>query len=238
MTATLRTVPFLEPETPHMLPRGRLKRFEGKSLRLEREGDTLVIDRRDMRVTYDAATARLIGTIRADRFSLDALLKIWAATCLPERNRFFLHGAGLRVGGAGVLFLGHSGSGKSTLARLTPGDGVYSNEWACLVCDQEPKLVGSPFWGWDTPLPLSHDTPPETLRAIAVLSPADHTALEWLTPAQGLTAVIDHVPLFGLLEDVAAHTFERMCDLVESVPVGKLSLRKGDLPWDLLLEGS
>jgi hypothetical protein len=49
--------------------------------------------------------------------------QIWLARVLAERKGFFLHAAGMKIHGQGLLFAGHSEAGKSTTVSLLQDEG-------------------------------------------------------------------------------------------------------------------
>lgn len=49
--------------------------------------------------------------------------QIWLARLLAERHGFFLHTAGMKINGQGLLFAGHSEAGKSTTVTLLQEEG-------------------------------------------------------------------------------------------------------------------
>ncbi len=59
----------------------------------------------------------------AQSLSLFPTDQIWLARALAGHGAFFLHAAGMKVAGHGVLFAGHSGAGKSTMVTVMRGAG-------------------------------------------------------------------------------------------------------------------
>jgi hypothetical protein len=49
--------------------------------------------------------------------------QIWLARVLAKRQGFFLHAAGMKINGQGLLFAGHSEAGKSTTVTLLKDEG-------------------------------------------------------------------------------------------------------------------
>ena len=199
-------------------------------LKFTEQEHLIVAEREDLLVNFDRKTHTVTGSLVPSRYGLESVLKILAATTFDEFRRLFLHSVGVRVGDFSYLFLGHSEVGKTTISRLTPGDGIYSDEWNCIVLrNSQPYLVSSPFLGEG----ISPFKPvaPAPLRAIAILQQAQDTSFKKLSPSVGMMQILDHSPLFGRLDSVATSIFEIVGETTTRIPTGILSLRKGDLPW-------
>lgn len=111
-------------------------------------GSSIGILGRGMAASIDIRTGVGTAGLLADRFPLNALLRVLVAVSLLEEGGLLLHAAGLRAGHGAWVFPGRSGAGKSTLARGFPRADVLSDEVVAVrLRDGRVEACGTPFPG-------------------------------------------------------------------------------------------
>lgn len=157
-------------------------------------------------------------------YPLDVLLMMYV---LSARRGVILHGAGVSLGGAGVIFPGKSGAGKSTIVRClaSGGDGQALSDDRIIVRETAGAFCmhGTPWLG-TAGIGVNRSAP---LRALYFLSQAKINGIRRLEEKEALERLLPvvSVPWF---DAEAVPTVLALCgDLVARVPVYELQFFPG-----------
>ncbi|MBP8979833.1 MAG: hypothetical protein KBG09_01115 [Syntrophobacterales bacterium] len=176
--------------------------------------------------------------------TLAKLVFIYVCLIMAAKNRFLIHGAGIkkRRRREGYLFVGKSGAGKSTIAALSVGDVILSDDATLVEAGEDGFILhATPF----TQTNMHRSRPPrwhlqkERLRRIIFLHQALETRME---PREGHYACMEllthHVQCYGLLGPaLRTRAFDfcrRLCGLVPAVDL--YFLKEGGF-WELVTAG-
>jgi len=173
--------------------------------------------------------------------TLAKLVFIFVCMMMAGKNRFLIHGAGIkkRRGQGGYLFVGKSGAGKSTVAALSVGDVILSDDATLIEAEKDGFILhATPF----TQTNMHRSRPPrwhlrrERLRRIIFLHQAAETRME---PREGRYACMelltDHVHCYVLMAPAQRTRALDFCRrLFGLVPAADLYfLREGGF-WELV----
>ena len=144
-----------------------------------------------------------------------------------------IHGAGLRLGSEGSLFIGASGSGKTTLAGYASRDGVLSDDAPVITrAGGSFRIHASPFSQVDLfdPKARDHHRKEAPLARIVFLKQSNRLALERREKQSALAEIIrDHIHGFDCMDrDSKTGAFRFCCDLCASIPAFDLSFQRDD----------
>ncbi len=163
--------------------------------------------------------------------SLHKLLFCFMAAVLAEEDKLMVHGAGLRIGADGCLFLGVSGAGKSTVAGYAGAGGVLSDDAPIVTMDRGLfKIHASPFSQIDLfkEKPADHHRQETPLTRLVFLHQARHLDMKPRDKRNALAELLGiHVHGLDVFnEDLKRRAFHFCCGLCESVPAFDLFFQK------------
>lgn len=163
--------------------------------------------------------------------SLYKLLFCLMAVVLAEEGKLMVHGAGLRIGAKGHLFLGASGAGKSTVAGYAGLEGVLSDDAPIVTRDRGLfKIHASPFSQIDLfrEKPDDHHRLETPLTRLVFLHQARHLRLNPRDKKTALAELLqNHVHGMDIMnEDLKRQVFHYCCDLCEFIPAFDLFFQK------------
>lgn len=162
---------------------------------------------------------------------LETALRVSLQSQLPVSGGVSLHGAGLVVDGAGVVFFGPSGAGKSTLSASSPHP-VLSDEMVA-VRVAPATLYASGIWGTLGRRPL--EPKPVPLMALVQLAQGSRFLMEPLAPLHALRRLIG-VTLVPPLPVLWGQALEVLGRLVEEVPTYRMEWSPRQSPWPYIEE--
>jgi hypothetical protein len=180
--------------------------------------------------------ARLRGTLLtpADGMAchgpVENFLRIFTAYSTLARDGVFLHSAAVRMDGEAVLFVGASGAGKSTIARsaIATGLDVLSDDLNPVTSSVKACVVnGSPFLG-DIGSRSILTLP---LRAIYRLDKGRHDSVRALSPGEAVASLLACAPFVNHDPHRRDQIVDRLCALVNTVPVYSLTFRREATFW-------
>lgn len=156
--------------------------------------------------------------------SIDIRILInWLATF----GDIILHASGVAIDGSGYCFIGHSGAGKSTIASA-----LAERQQLTLLGEDQVVLrkLGQRFWIFGTPW---HEHPERCspmgapLRKIFYLDRNGSETLTELTPAGGVTRILQTAFVPYYLPDKLPLILNQLSELTETVPVFQFKHRLG-----------
>lgn len=191
------------------------------------------IERGDFRASLDPVVRR--GRIRQSEnpYSIDTVLRIVHTLALAAEGGLLLHAASAIVDGRANLFAGASGAGKTTLSRLAPpGARLLSDEISYVR--RTPggyDAHGTPFAG-ELARPGENVAAP--LAAIYLLDKGPVHRIEDVEPAAAARAILANVLFFAEDAALVRSVFTAALDLVEAVPVRRLTFAPEASVWEVI----
>ena len=216
-----------------IVPPQRVSEEEDLSVRLE--SGKWVMDRGDFRAVWDAATG--CGTIRqsANPYSIDAAFRIVHSLLLARQGGLLVHAASAVRNGRAFLFAGVSTAGKTTISRLAPPDATLLTDEISYVRrnadDSGYTAYGTPFAG-ELAEPGANVRAP--LGGVFLLAKGPENVIEPLEPAEAIRGVMESILFFAHDADLVSKVFDSALDLVDRVPVKRLTFYPDERVWDLI----
>lgn len=171
----------------------------------------------EARVSADRTVARIRQ--RADRYPVDAVVKVLLADFLLGRGGLLLHSAGVATATGAGVFVGDSGAGKSTLSSWSQKGGLtmLSDELVAVAkTGEEYVACGTP---WNTGHPKR-----APLRIIGALAWGEHR-LEPMNRAQLLRVLLPNALMPDPSAAGRARMFKAASALLQAVAPMRLTFR-------------
>jgi len=205
-----------------------------ENVRVYRDGHQWRIERGDFRAALDPIARR--GRIRQSEnpYSIDSVLRIVHTLALAREGGFLMHAASAVVDGRAFVFAGASGAGKTTISRLAPrGVRLLSDEISYLRrgVDSLYYAYGTPFAG---ELARSGENLRAPLAAVYLLEKGAANGVEPVDPAQAARAILANLLFFAEDAELVQSVFAAAMNLVEQVPVRRLTFLPDARVWDLV----
>ncbi len=155
--------------------------------------------------------------------SLLKLLFLFLAVVMVERDRLMVHGAGLRLGSEGTLFLGVSGAGKSTVAGYAARNDLLSDDAPMITRNGRSFAIhASPFSQVDLfdRKAADHHRREAPLTRLVFLRQADRLALEPRDKRSVVAELLrEHIHGIAVMGgELRGRAFAFCCDLCAAVP--------------------
>lgn len=202
-------------------------------LRVRREGASWVLDRGDFHATWDPSSRR--GRIRqsANPYSMDSVLRIVHTLEMAEAGGLLMHAGSVVRNGKAMLFAGVSGAGKTTITRLAPRDTTLLTDEISYVRKEAQGYFayGTPFAG---ELAKSGENVKAPLSAVYLLVQGPENRIDDVPQEQAAREVLKSVLFFAEDQALVQRVFHAACDLVERVPVKRLTFQRNARVWELL----
>jgi hypothetical protein len=167
----------------------------------------------------------------ANLYSIDAALRIFHTVVLAKRGGFLLHAASAIRDGKAFLFAGASGAGKTTIARLAPADVTLLTDEVSYVTTNANGYAayGTPFAG---ELAKSGENVSAPITALYLLAHGPANRIESVRPAESVRAVLANILFFAEDEELIYSIFRSACQLVERIPVYRLTFVPDFRVWE------
>jgi hypothetical protein len=202
-------------------------------LNVRREGAQWVLDRGDFHATWDPSSRR--GRIRqsANPYSMDSVLRIVHTLEMAEAGGLLMHAGSVVRNGKAMLFAGVSGAGKTTITRLAPPEATLLTDEISYVRKEADGYFayGTPFAG---ELAKSGENVKAPLSAVYLLVQGPENRIDDVPQEQAARDVLKSVLFFAEDQALVQRVFHAACDLVERVPVKRLTFQRSARVWELL----
>jgi hypothetical protein len=202
-------------------------------VRVHRSNGRWQLERGDFRAEWDPAARR--GRIRqsANPYSIDTVLRIVHTLVLAREGGFLLHAASAVRNGKAFVFAGVSGAGKTTLSRLAPADAdVLSDEISYVR-----KEAGG-YYAYGTPFAGELARVGENLRAplagVFLLAQGAQNRVTGMDKADAARGILANILFFAEDVELVQAVFLSALELVERVPVRRLTFRPDAAIWELI----
>jgi hypothetical protein len=185
-------------------------------------------------------TGELLGDFSssagADVYPLEILEIRFFANWLATFGDVILHASGVVVDGKGYAFIGPAGAGKSTLAASLLANHaalVLGEDTIILRCLEDRFWIYGTPWHLDPDMCSSHGAP---LEKLFFLDKAAPQGVERLTPADGITRILQTAFIPYYLPKALSAILDRLGLLAERVPFHSLSYPLGFDAWKLICQ--
>jgi hypothetical protein len=193
-----------------------------------------VLERGDFYAELDSALRR--GHIRqtASPYAIDAALRIVHSLLLAKEGGLLVHAASTLRNGRAFLFAGVSGAGKTTISRLAPPDATLLTDEISYIRRAGEGYVafGTPFSG---ELAQHGDNVQAPLAALYLLAQGPENRIDPVSHADAVRAVLKSVLFFAHDSELVGHVFDSVSDLVQTVPVQRLTFVPDSRVWELIV---
>jgi hypothetical protein len=191
------------------------------------------LERGDFRAEWEPALRT--GWIRqtANRYSIDAVLRIVHTLVLARQGGFLLHSASAIRNGKAFLFAGVSEAGKTTISRLAPPDATLLTDEISYVRKQDAGYVafGTPFTGELAKLGENVSAP---LAALYLLAKGKENRIDPIPPGEAARSLLANLLFFAEDEELVQSVFRSAFDFVSWVPVSRLTFVPDARVWELI----
>lgn len=203
-------------------------------VRVWREGDVWKLERGDFSAEWEPLLRR--GRVRqsANPYSIDSVLRILHTLILATRNGgLLLHAASVVRNGRAYCFAGVSGAGKTTITRLAPPDvTLLTDEISYIRRDAGAYYAyGTPFAG---ELAKSGENVKAPLAGVYLLDQGADNRIDDVSPSEATRALLRSVLFFAEDSELVQRVFQLACQLMEDVPVRRLTFAPDARVWELI----
>ncbi len=202
-------------------------------VRVYRERTLWRIERGDFRAEWNPASRR--GRIRqsANPYSIDTLLRIVHTLELAPQGGFLLHAASAVRNGRAFVFAGVSGAGKTTISRLAPRDTKVLTDEISYI-----RKESNGYYAYGTPFAGELARAGENLRAplttVYLLAQGQENRIDAAGKADALRAILRNILFFAEDAELVRTIFDAAANLVECVPVRRLTFLPDARVWELV----
>ncbi len=191
------------------------------------------LQRGDFRAEWDPASRQ--GRIRqsANPYSIDTVLRIVHTLVLAREGGFLIHAASAVRNGKAFIFTGVSGAGKTTLSRLAPPDAHVLTDEISYVRKEDGRYFayGTPFAG---ELARAGENLRAPLEAIYLLTQGPQNRIADVDKAEAARTLLRNLLFFAEDQELVQAVFLSALDLVEQVPVRRLTFLPEPGAWNLI----
>lgn len=198
------------------------------------DGNRWILERGDFHAELEPDLRH--GDIRlvATPYAIDAAFRIVHSLLLASEGGLLVHASSAIRNGKAFLFAGVSGAGKTTISRLAPPD-------ATLLTDEISYLrrEGDGYVAYGTPFAGELAKPGENVRAplaaLYLLKQGPENRIDEVSAADATRAVLECVLFFAHDTKLVGKVFDSVCELVQRVPVKRLTFLPDSRVWELMV---
>lgn len=192
-----------------------------------------LIERGDFRAEWWPATRHGKIIQSANPYSIDAVLRIVHSLLLAREGGLLVHAASAVRNGKAFLFAGISEAGKTTISRLAPPDvTLLTDEISYLRRNgQSYAAYGTPFAGELAKVGENIQAP---LAALYLLQKGPENSLESVQGNNAVRMLLENVLFFACDPELVSLVFDSACELVQHVPVYRLTFFPDARVWELI----
>jgi hypothetical protein len=192
-----------------------------------------LIERGDLRAQWWPATRRGKIIQSANPYSIDAALRIVHSLVLAREGGLLVHAASAVRNGKAFLFAGVSEAGKTTISRLAPPDvTLLTDEISYLRRNGHGYIAhGTPFAGELAKVGENIQAP---LEALYLLQKGSENRIEPVRTNDAARMLLENVLFFACDPELVSLVFDSACELVQHVPVYRLTFFPDAHVWELI----
>jgi hypothetical protein len=193
-----------------------------------------ILERGDFHAELDPELRRGHIRLAATPFAIDAALRVVHSLLLAKQGGLLVHAASAVRNGKAFLFAGVSGAGKTTISRLTPPDATLLTDEISYI-----RREGDGYVAYGTPFAGELAKPGENVRApldtLYLLTQGPKNRIEPVDTADAARAVLECVLFFAHDLNLVGKVFDSVCELVQRVPVQRLTFVPDSRVWELIV---
>lgn len=200
-----------------------------------------LIERGDFRAEWEPETRRGKIVQSANPYSIDSVLRIVHTLVLAREGGLLVHAASAVRNGKAFLFAGVSEAGKTTISRLAPGDvTLLTDEISYLRCDggRNGGRDGNGYAAYGTPfageLARAGENVKAPLAALYLLRKGTENTIEPVRASDAARMLLENVLFFACDPNLVGMVFDAACELVQHVPVYRLTFFPDARVWELI----
>jgi len=211
---------------------------EESDLAVRFESGRWIIERGDLYAEWEPTLRRGRILQSANPYSIDAALRIIHSLILAREGGLMVHAASAVRDGKAFLFAGVSGAGKTTISRLAPPDATlltdeisYLRVSGDLEGGHDYIAYGTPFAGELAKVGENIQAP---LAAMYLLQKGPGNSIEEVSASEGVRRLMENVLFFADDPELVNLVFESACELVQRVPVYRLTFFPDERVWEMI----
>jgi hypothetical protein len=193
-----------------------------------------LLQRGDFDAQWDSNAGR--GHIRQSRnpYAIDSVLRIVHTLILARQGGFLVHAASAIRGGRAFLFAGVSGAGKTTISRLAPRDATLLTDEVSYVRREGNayRACGTPFAGELARVGENVSAP---LHTLFLLEQGPENRIEPVSACEATRLLLRNILFFAEDSELVRLVFLSACELVERVPVRRLTFVPDQRVWEMIM---
>ena len=193
-----------------------------------------ILERGDFHAELD--TDLRSGHIRlaATPYAIDAAFRVLHSLLLAKQGGLLVHAASAVRNGKAFLFAGVSGAGKTTISRLAPPDATLLTDEISYI-----RREGDGYVAYGTPFAGELAKPGENVRAplaaLYLLTQGPENRIDSVSDVDAARAVMESVLFFAHDLNLVGKVFDSVCELVQRVPVQRLTFVPDHHVWELIV---
>jgi hypothetical protein len=197
------------------------------------EGSRWILERGDFHAELDPGLRRGKIQLVASPYGIDAAFRVVHSLLLARQGGLLVHASSAVRNGKAFLFAGVSGAGKTTISRLAPPDATLLTDEISYV-----RLEDDGYFAYGTPFAGELAKPGENVRAplaaIYLLSQGPENRIDAVGQADAVRSVMESVLFFAHDPELVARVFDSVFELVQRVPVQRLTFFPDGRVWELV----
>ena len=197
------------------------------------EGNRWILERGDFHAELDPGLRRGEIRLASSPYAIDAAFRVVHSLLLARQGGLLVHASSAVRNGKAFLFAGVSGAGKTTISRLAPPDATLLTDEISYI-----RLEGDGYFAYGTPFAGELAKPGENVRAplaaIYLLSQGPENRIDAVGEADAARSVLESVLFFAHDSELVARVFDSVCELVQRVPVQRLTFFPDGRVWELV----
>lgn len=197
------------------------------------EGNRWILERGDFHAELDPGLRRGDIRLAASPYAIDAAFRVVHSLLLAKQGGLLVHASSAVKNGKAFLFAGVSGAGKTTISRLAPPDATLLTDEISYI-----RREGDGYVAYGTPFAGELAKPGENIRAplaaLYLLKQGPENRIDAVGAADATRAVLECVLFFAHDTKLVGKVFDSVCDLVQRVPVERLTFLPDNRVWELI----
>ena len=198
------------------------------------EDNRWILERGDFHAELDPELRRGHIRLAATPYAIDAAFRVVHSLLLAKQGGLLIHAASAVRNGRAFLFAGVSGAGKTTISRLAPPDATLLTDEISYI-----RREGDGYVAYGTPFAGELAKPGENVRAplaaLYLLAQGPENRIEPVAAADAARAVLESVLFFAHDPRLVGKVFNSVCELVQRVPVKRLTFVPDSRVWELIV---
>ena len=198
------------------------------------EDNRWILERGDFHAELDPALRRGQIRLAPSPYAIDAAFRVVHSLLLAQQGGLLVHASSAVRNGKAFLFAGVSGAGKTTISRLASPDATLLTDEISYIRREADGYVayGTPFAG-ELAKPGENVRAP--LAALYLLAQGPENRIEPVGDADATRAVLESVLFFAHDPKLVGKVFDSVCELVQRVPVQRLTFVPDSRIWELIV---